>query len=319
MNDSAHTDNVPPTSESRGSSLPATGVCESGLIAAGDRRPRSAIIRRMRRTIAAAVVCLAALPNVAHAALPAERPPDPPTLRAAGLTVSWPVRGGAEFAPGDRVVVRVRALRAGDQGPLARVSLVRVNRSGRTLRGVASQSLRDGVFTARLPDLPAARYALRLDVGGRRYFSWITTAGAPGAPPPGPLPPPNPSPRPSGPPPCPSRGTSSFEVRVDPGQARAGDRFTLMVVNTGTTCLTGGYDYGWERQLPDGSWEPVQGGDHPVPAIGVTAQPGGTFGHDASVWSELQPGAYRVVKTLSGPDGPLTVAVPFEVQGSPAV
>jgi hypothetical protein len=266
----------------------------------------------MRRAAAVALLALFALPAAARAALPAPRPPDPDTLRAAGVAVSWPVQGDVAFAPGDRVAVRVRALAEGS--PEARVSLVRVNRSGRVLRGVASQSLRAGVFSARLPDLPAARYALRLDIAGKRFYSWITAAGAPGSPVPGPLAPPHPSTTTAGRPECPRRGTSFFEVQLDLAQRHPGEHFTITVVNTGQTCLEGGVDYGFDRQLPDGSWEPA-GGDHPFPAIGLTVQPATSATHDATTWDGLQPGAYRVVKTMTGPDGPLTVAVPFEVQG----
>jgi hypothetical protein len=46
--------------------------------------------------------------------------------------------------------------------------------------------------------------------------------------------------------------------------------------NTGTTCLVGGWEHGWQARLGDGSWQAVEPSPpgRPVPAIAVITPPG---------------------------------------------
>jgi hypothetical protein len=115
-------------------------------------------------------------------------------------------------------------------------------------------------------------------------------------------------------PPCPE-GPSAAQLSVDPQAGRSGDKLTISITNTGSSCLAGGLSYGWERQLPDGSWERVvpDPPGFPVPAIGISVAPGRTFTQSALVWPELDPGPHRLTKTMSGRGEELTFSAPFEV------
>ena len=278
---------------------------------------------------------------MAAPSLPDARPPDASTLRDLGVRVSWPVGTRIRaLAPGDRVVVRVKALR-GD--PAARhtvhLALVRVDRRGNGLRSVARRSMRDGTFAVRLPRVKGARYALRLAVAGRRFVGWIEASkppedvvppapdGAPGssAPPPdrAPARPGDPNgsvsspplvPGPgSEPPSCPAQGTTSASMSLTSGSGPRGAKFEILLKNTGTGCLTGGVDYGWERRRPDGSWQPA-GEPRSWIALAFIAGPGTTHRFPAEVWPELEPGPHRVVKSFSGPRGDaVTLRAPLDV------
>lgn len=244
----------------------------------------------LRRALLLAA-CLAAAPGTAHALSPpaGPDPPDRQALRAAGLGVHWPVE--QLWRGGQTVTVRVTPLRRRHRS--ATLSLVRVRRDGRDGRTLARRTLRAGRFAATLPRALGRRYALRLRVGRRVWSTPITVRDDASG--------------------CPSTGVSAAELRVVPAAGRVGDHVTVTVRNTGDACLSGGWDYGWERRLPDGSWRRVEG-SYPIAAIAVVTLPGRTSSHGAFVWPELQPGPHRLIKVLDGPDGArLAPATPFEV------
>ena len=88
----------------------------------------------------------------------------------------------------------------------------------------------------------------------------------------------------------------------------------VTVINTGTTCLSGGWDFFYERLRDDGrgsasrstmrrrrsAWSP---------------SPRTTTEHDALVFEELQRGRHRLVKTVFSPTGPLTLTAELDVVG----
>jgi hypothetical protein len=268
-------------------------------------------VSKFRAVLLTAAGALVGVPGAAHAALP---PAEPPPGQLGALRISWPLaKPTTTVAPGTRRQVRVavgpapsaRATRAAELRRLrAQIELVRASATGRPLRRVGTASLRTGRATVRVPRASAtARYALRLRIGGRRWWSWIV-ASAPASAPAG-----------ETPGACPAAGVSDGRLVVAPASGRVGDRFTWTIVNTGTTCLTGGVDYRWERLQPDGTWAPVEAA-HPAPAVPVIVRPGAADpGPTATgfVWPELQPGPHRLVVRVSGPDRALTLTAPFEV------
>jgi hypothetical protein len=98
-------------------------------------------------------------------------PAEPPARVVAGVQVSWPLsKPETELAPGAKLTVRVASKRR-----RAQLSFVRVNAAGKGLSTVAKRTLRRGSFTVTVPVATAgARYALRLNVAGRKRFSWVT-------------------------------------------------------------------------------------------------------------------------------------------------
>lgn len=237
--------------------------------------------------------------------MPAANPPKKSALRAVGLRISWPISASeVNLRPGTRLVVRVSRVRgARTRRPKARIKLVRVDARGRAIKAVARRAMRAGTFVVRLPSRAGARYALRLAVGKQRYWSWIATS-EPAAPVLEPILPLSACPRP---------GPSAGHARVDPPTGRSWDRLTVSLTNTGSSCLTGGVGYGWERQLAGGRWEEVRPDPYPAPALPFGAAPGQTSTHGAFVWPELDPGPHRLVKTVEGNDGPLLLSARFEV------
>jgi hypothetical protein len=221
------------------------------------------------------------------------RPPTAQALRRVGLRVAWPAVGAGVVEGGRRLVVGVTP--TGRRRPLARVTLVRVRADGRLGRTHVRRTLRRGRVVMWVPMGAERRYVLRLQVGRRLWWSHLRVPVVPG------------------PPGCPAAGVTAAGLRVEPAAGRVGDHLTLTLHNTGDTCLWGGWDYRWERRLPDGSWQPVEG-SYPVPAIAVETLPGQTSSHGAFVWPELRPGPHRLVKVLAGPDGArVAPAAPFEV------
>lgn len=231
--------------------------------------------------VAAVVLSMGAGP--ASAALPAPKPPSAAAMKKLGVRVVWPAgRRVMTVEPGERLHVRVR--RAGGATP--RVTLVRVDSRGRRMRQVGTDAGRRGVLSVTVPERAGARYALQLQVGPERFWSWLQAQPAPepvvappplpapepplapAPPPPPPLAPaPSPAPPsgPGGPPvyshpglPCPaSGGTASATHSLDRVQARAGERVQVTITNTGDTCLYDELDSYWERQLVGGGWERV--------------------------------------------------------------
>jgi hypothetical protein len=240
-----------------------------------------------------AIAFLAATPAAAQA----ERPPDPEALRAVGLRVTWPVSDAVPaFYAGERLVVRVAAAA---RAPQASVSLVRVDARGGTVRVVAQRSMGDGTVRFGVP-ASGGRYRLRLDVAGQRYFSSFTARR------------PRPPTRS-----CPAGRRAAADVALSQGSGVPGEVLRVRVRNTGRACLTGGRRHHWERRLPDGTWEVVAaGGDAPGP-LDVVTVPGRSTTSTTIVPPNLRPGPHRVVTKVASDDGPLVLAVPFEVEEPP--
>jgi hypothetical protein len=235
------------------------------------------------RLIAAALalVALGVVPSAADA-----KPPDRAALRALGVSVTWPVSGSAaSVRAGEYLSVEVRSRRR-----QVRVALVRLSGEGRP-GVVAQRRLRRGAFRTRLPST-GGRYRLQLDVAGRRWSTAIEALL----------------------PTCPPAGRTEGALRLSATTVRRGDVIEVTVINTGTTCLSGGWDFFYERLREDGTWERVPA-NHPTPAIGVVTQPRTTTEHDALVFEELEPGRHRLVKPLSSPSGPLTLIAELDVVG----
>lgn len=234
---------------------------------------------------AAAVLVLLAVPGVAAAN------PDPDALRAEGVSVTWPLRADpVTLAPGHPLRVRVRSARR-----LVRVALLRVSASERPMHVVAERRLRRGTFRTRVPRAHGRHYLLALWVGADRYSTRIHAV------------------EPGMPPPCASAGLTAGFLRLDRTTARRDEVLSVEVVNTGQTCLHGGWDFWYERLREDGSWERVETQPYPTPAIAVGTPPGGSTRHDAWVFPELQPGRHRLVKTFSVPEGQITLSAEFDV------
>jgi len=217
--------------------------------------------------------------------------PDPAALRAQGVSVQWPLQSDGRVTPGQRLVVRVRSARR----PV-RVALIRVSAVGRPMHVVGARRMRRGAFSVRVPGRVGARYQLSLAVGTNRYWTTIQTDRA------------------DGPPECPSAGQPGGQLRLDRTVARPGEGITVEVVNTGTTCLAGGWDFWYERLGDDGSWQRVEvEGGYVIPDIGIITYPGRITTHDAAVMRDLQPGRYRLVKPFQVPGGGITLAAEFDV------
>jgi Big-like domain-containing protein len=250
----------------------------------------------MTRTLSGALaltIGLLALPAAAPAmTVAAPQPPNAAVLRALGLKVGWPVRGSTATVPGGRQLVVDVARVPGRHGrrPSVRVSLVRLDGRGVPMYAVARSTLKSGTFTAQVPRR-AGRYVLWLHVAGRHYGTSITAG-------------------------CPTDGQSAAALHLEPAAGRPDERFNVRIVNTGETCLSAGYGEQWERQLADGSWQPITPlHPIPVPAVAFNVMPGASFTHQTSVWPELTPGTYRVVKSVTGEtgSGTITLTAPFTV------
>lgn len=281
---------------------------------------------------------LSALALVAMLAAPATAaaggPPDPGALARAGLRVSWPLRDSPGLLPARaRVTVRVRRLHRGAavRRHRAVVTLSRVSRDGRRVLAVLRRSvLRSGTFSARLGPAAGARYALTLDVAGRRYRATIRTAPrvpSPMVPPSGPAPPPAalpptplpptplPVPPPSaGPPPITvAPGASSLpsyigrcstyylpvdgvSLAVDRARAAPGDTLVVTLTNAGTGCFAATIGELLQRRDDAGAWTTVPG-QSLVPAA-VFIAPSATLADSVTLAAGLPPGTYRFAKEL---------------------
>ena len=223
---------------------------------------------QMRNTRSLALAAFAALaaPATSHAALPAPRAPDDAALARAGIRVDWPFeRGYVSRQPGNVIRVGVRSRRRKVTLALTRVS----DPGGAPLEVVARRRLRRGVFRVRLPQRWAVTYTLTLHAAGHRYRALIGTHE------------------------CPQDGVQRTELTVERTTVRRGETLPARLRNTGTTCLSFGAGFDWQR-LRDGQWETVPN-DRPVPAIGYGLYPGGVFDFAAYAWEELEPGPHRLL------------------------
>ena len=112
-------------------------------------------------------------------------------------------------------------------------------------------------------------------------------------------------------PPCPESGTTAGTLALDRTSAARGERFAITLRNTGTTCLTYGADYSFERWR-DGRWEPA-GDPRPVPAWAAGLAPGESGTITGFVWEELEPGRHRVVKEAIGPTERVVVYAELDI------
>jgi hypothetical protein len=233
------------------------------------------------------------IPALAALAFPASAPPAqlPPTRAIDGVRIVWPARqASVRLSAGALVRVRVRS-----DGPRSRVRLVRVTASGKPMRTIARATLRSGSFSVALPLVAPARYALRAQVAGHRYWSWIVVAASPTPPAPAPTPTPVP---PSGPPTDPLRcadggGSRGVQLVLGAASAAAGGQMPYKIVNSGTSCLTIGAAYVLQQQQPDGSWRSLPG--PPFPLWAALLNPGASFAKSAAIPASAAAGSYRVL------------------------
>jgi hypothetical protein len=187
------------------------------------------------------VVCLSGLlvgATEARAALPAAHPPDQAKLARHGVLVAWPLTRSVRVRPLHRLVVPVRARK-----PVT-VSLTAVDARGRHVTTLKRRTLRNGTFTATLYNPPLRRrLALRLDVAGQRYWSWVRLSR-------------------TGPVRCEHGALERPRIVAGPTSLRAGDTYTLRFRNDGrcpAEMVTQRFPWNprWWRQTPSG-WEIVR-------------------------------------------------------------
>jgi hypothetical protein len=211
-------------------------------------------------------------------------PAEPPARVVAGVQVTWPLsKPETSVLPGSKLTVRIVSKRR-----RAQVSLVRVDAAGRPVRAIARRTLKRGSFTVTVPAAMGARYALRLNVAGRKRFSWLTTP-APSPPAPMPVPAPTPTPVPL----CAPDSTQRSEdinatVAVASASVAAGQALDYTVGNAGPGRLAA---TGSASLVPDGEPGP-QFGEWSSPltdlAVGASAQ------RSTSVSAGTAPGTYRL-------------------------
>ena len=244
----------------------------------------------MLRFAIAILACVVVSPAVAHAALPAAHPPTSAQLRAKKVQLTWPLTDRARL-PGFHVIrIPVRSLKH----PVT-LSLVEVDRRGRTIRTLERETLRRGMFEAYIAEPGMQRLALRLRVGRSRYWSWITAVAERTM----------------------ERIACEHGVAMDPVLSlggtplRSGRAFVLELQNPGRCPLgvVAPLVY-WQRPVAGGGWELVPtncednsvrspGDDSPtmicdrLPVSEVVA-PGAVRVFPQSVPSGLAPGHYRI-------------------------
>ena len=223
-------------------------------------------VRHALALVLGTLAAFAAAPAGARAELPPANPPDDAALARAGIRIDWPFEQGyVSRQPGDVIRVAVRSRRRKVRVALTRIS----DPGGAPLEVVARRRLRRGAFRARLPQQWAVTYTLTLHAAGYRYRALIGTHE------------------------CPQQGVERTELTVERTSVRRGETLPARLHNTGTTCLSFGAGFDWQR-LRDGQWETVPN-DRPVPAIGYGLYPGGVFDFSAYAWEELEPGPHRLL------------------------
>lgn len=237
---------------------------------------------------------IAALAVAASAALP---PAHPPATTMSGVRISWPVKAAeTSVEPGTTLAVRLRS-----SNRRSRVSFVRADASGRSMKVIARRTLRTGTFSVKVPSTTTrARYALRIEIAGRKRFSWVTTAAPVAAPVPAPVPAAaTPVPEPT--PPLdmcgglPARPWSGFKgvLELAATQIQAGQSLPYTLRNVGQYELLDDETYVLVAVPPTGPTS--YGGGSAYTRI----QPGATAAHTATVPPETTPGRYRIVHSTS--------------------
>jgi hypothetical protein len=257
----------------------------------------------MRTTIAVLMFVFVALPAApARAALPAGHPPTAPAMRALGLRVTWPVAAKATLAPRSALTARIARVRGSDAPRRAvQVSLLRVDANGRAMRVVTRRSLRIGTFRGRLPTASAGHYQLRLDVAGRRFWSWLTVDPVADC-------------RTNGVRP----GSPAATMTAAPSFGTSGTAITLTITNVGTTCLDTGPDYTWLRRQPDGSLAIETRGTNLSPPPGAARfliAPGASQTIPAIAWPPVGGETYLFKALNAGRGRTVGVAALFVIMG----
>jgi hypothetical protein len=253
----------------------------------------------MRRIAWVAALMPLVLSAPASASLP---PAHPPAKRVAGVRVTWPPL--ETVTAGTVVGVKVESTRRRSE-----IAFVRVDGAGHPLKTLVRDTMLSGTFSVTVPQGPAgAHYMLRLVVGGKRYWSWLTTPAAAAAAAPVVIP--APQPQPQG---C-SGAAAAGELRLGATSVARGGVLPYQLVNTG--CGNAWVSPGWkfERQNADGSWTGVPTGLF-FPSVVEQLTPGAAYSEQAQIPADAAPGAYRLLDTLIGGGGPITVSAPFAVTG----
>ncbi|HST41728.1 MAG TPA: immunoglobulin-like domain-containing protein [Conexibacter sp.] len=222
------------------------------------------------------------------------------TPRNPGVQLTWPSRARrVTLAPGSTVRVSVRSLRRGSLPVVVALARTDLSRA----RVVKQRRLRGGAFAVRLPAAASARYLLSARVGRRtlRRLTIVTPPPAAKAPAPAPVPPPAPGPQLC--PPVAPR-LASGTLTGDRTTMTVGETLDLTFLNSGPTCLQGGYGYGVER-FSDGAWRPIDLG-LAVPAVLIQLEPGRSFSQrfSADDPSRVPPGRYRLTTRWHAPAEP---------------
>ncbi|MDA0165561.1 hypothetical protein OM076_35155 [Solirubrobacter ginsenosidimutans] len=191
----------------------------------------------MLRALGLTLLLLPAFAGTAHA-LPRAHPPDVKVLRAQGVRVDWPLTASARF-PANRVATLAVSVKSPRRA--VKLSLAAVDSRGRDVERFKVERLRRGTFATELAGRSGERFALRLDVGGKRYGSWITLADDPGFA-------------------CEHGDAAGPAISVEPTVLRADQAFAIRFANPGdcTLGVAEWTDVAWERATPEGGWEPVQ-------------------------------------------------------------
>ncbi len=224
-------------------------------------------------TLSIALALLLLVPALAGAR-PAGRLPDAHALRRAGLAVRWPLtQPNATVPEGAQLTVTVRRLRR--DAPVAHVDFVRVAASGLAQHIVVSRRLHAGHVTVTVPK--RGHYVLRLRAGRLTYVSWVDLLTLP--------PPPVPNP-------CPAAGTPAATLTLDAAQIAAGGSVGYAFADTGTTCLTIGTAYSWQRW--DGAWTTVPS-TMAFTTVALILHPGNAYRAHATLEPAMGAGHYRLV------------------------
>lgn len=233
----------------------------------------------MRRSFACSgtlSMALALLAPALAAAHPAGRLPDAYALRRAGLAVRWPLtQPNATVPEGAQLTVTVRRLRR--DAPVAHVDFVRVAASGLAQRIVVSRRLHAGHVTVTVPK--RGHYVLRLRAGRLTYVTWVDLLTLPPSPPPLK--------------PCPAAGTPAATLTLDAGQVATGGSVGYVFTDTGTTCLTIGTAYSWQR-WDGGQWTAVPS-TMAFTTVALILRPGSTYRAEARLEPSMGAGHYRLV------------------------
>jgi hypothetical protein len=181
----------------------------------------------------------------------------PASAQAAANRVTWPE--AREYRPGETARLKVAAKRP------VNVVFVRENADGKVQRVLARRALRRGQLSLQFGN--PGRYALRVGKATRRFV--VNTM-------------------------CDDIGDKA-ELRLGATRVRAGGVLAYLIVNTSDNfgCVIAGVGSSLERQLPDGTWSPVNPGQGST-LQGIAVAPWAPFAKQLTVPADAAPGTYRV-------------------------